>query len=99
MRSAAFFVLCLGVLSLSGCVGAFDPFQRPGTWSETGASNETIAQQAANKSDLIQGQSVPGSNGVAAVAGVQEAVSGGSGKGLQAPLNPPAFQALSSSSN
>lgn len=88
MRSLGFFALCLGVLSLSGCAGAFDPFQRPGDWSATGASNETIAQQAANKGDLIQGQSQPGANGAAAVAGVQKAMTNGTGAGLQTQLQP-----------
>lgn len=88
MRSLGFFVLCLGVLSLSGCVGAFDPFQRPGDWSATGASNANIAQQAADKGDLIQGRSQPGSNGVAAVAGVEKAMAGGTAKGLQTEEQP-----------
>lgn len=83
MRSVLFFGACLGILSLSGCAGAFDPFQRPGNWAETGATNETIAQQAANKSDLIQGQSEPGSNGIAAVAGVEKALTAGTASGLQ----------------
>jgi hypothetical protein len=89
MRTVAFFGLCLGVLSLSGCVGAFDPFQRPYQWSATGASNETIAQQAANKGDLIKGQSEPGANGVAAVGGLQKALSGGSAAGLQSAVSAP----------
>jgi hypothetical protein len=83
MRSALFFTLCVGILSLSGCEGAFDPFQRPGDWSATGAARENIAQQAANKSDLIQGQSQPGSNGVAAVGGIEKALTGGTASGLQ----------------
>jgi hypothetical protein len=85
MRSAMFFATCLVVLTLTGCTGAFNPFQRPGTWAETGAANETIAQQAANKSDLINGQSEPGSNGIAAVAGVEKAMTGGTATGLQTP--------------
>lgn len=94
MRLVLFFGTCLGILSLSGCAGAFDPFQRPGTWAMTGASNETIAQQAANKSDLIQGRSQSGTNGIAAVAGVEKAMSGGTASGLQTPL-----QAQSSSAS
>ncbi len=39
-----------------------------------------------NKSDLIQGQSEPGTNGVAAVAGVEKALSGGTASGLQTPV-------------
>ncbi|WP_297493495.1 hypothetical protein [Acidocella sp.] len=68
MRSVMFFCVCAGVLSLSGCAGAFDPFQRPGDWSQTGAANETIAQQAANKGDLISGQSEATSGDIAATA-------------------------------
>src|ERR1700728_743708 len=68
MRSALFFTLCVGILSLSGCAGAFDPFQRPGDWSATGAADETIAQQAANKGDLIAGQSELTSGDVAVTA-------------------------------
>ena len=83
MRSALFFCACLSVLALSGCAGAFDPFQRPGNWAATGAANETIAQQAANKGDLIQGQSEPGTNGVVAVGGVEKALSNGTAAGLQ----------------
>ena len=83
MRSVLFFSLCVGILSLSGCAGAFDPFQRPGNWALTGASNETIAQQAANKGDLIQGQSEPGTSGVIAVAGVEKALTAGTASGLQ----------------
>jgi hypothetical protein len=88
LRSAVFFSLCLGILSLSGCAGAFDPFQRPGTWSQTGAANENIAQQVANKGDLIQGQSEPGSNGIAAVAGIQKAMTNGTATGLQTAAQP-----------
>jgi hypothetical protein len=66
MRLAAFFSFCVLTLSLSGCTGAFDPYQRPGNWAETGAANEDIAQQAANPSDLINGQSDPYSKGAIA---------------------------------
>jgi len=86
MRSLAFFCLCAGIFSLSGCAGAFDPFARPGTWSATGASREIIAQQAANKADLIQGQSQPGTNGIVAVAGIQKAMTNGTAAGLQTTL-------------
>jgi hypothetical protein len=77
------------LLSLSGCV--LDPFQRPGTWSMTGASREDIAQQAANPADLISGRSEPSSNGVAAVAGVDKALGAngaGTAAGLQTPVSP-----------
>jgi hypothetical protein len=83
MRSALFFTTCVVVLTLTGCAGAFNPYNRAGTWSATGASHEALAQQAANKSDLIQGQSEPGSNGIAAVAGIEKAMTGGTATGLQ----------------
>jgi hypothetical protein len=90
MRSLTFFCLCTGVLSLSGCAGAFDPYQRPGNWSLTGAPTEIIAQQADNKADLIQGQSEPGTSGVVAVAGVQKAMTNGTATGLQTIVTPTA---------
>ena len=96
MRSVLFFGLCVGILSLSGCAGAFDPFQRPGNWVATGASNETIAQQAANKGDLIQGQSEPGTTGVIAVGGIEKAMSGGTAAGLETTLTATAPGGVSS---
>jgi hypothetical protein len=85
MRFAVFFAFCVMVLSLTGCTGAFDPFQRPGNWAATGASNEIIAQQAANKSDLISGRSEATSNGVAASAAIDKAL-GANGAGTAAGL-------------
>ena len=76
MRLMVFFGFCVTLLTLTGCVGAFDPFQRPGNWAATGASNETIAQQVANPSDLISGQSDPLTNGVAASAGDRQGARG-----------------------
>ena len=93
MRFAVFFAFCVTLLSLTGCAGAFDPFQRPGNWAETGASNEIIAQQAANKSDLISGQSEPTSNGVAASAAIDKALGAngaGTATGLETPITPTA---------
>jgi hypothetical protein len=83
MRRAVFFSFCVALLSLSGCQGAFDPFARPGQWANTGAANETIAQQAANKSDLISGTSEPMTSGVVATAGLDKALTGGTATGLQ----------------
>ncbi len=88
MRLGIFFCFCLTLLTLTGCVGAFDPFQRPGNWSATGASNETIAQQVANPSDLISGQSEATSNGVAASAAIDKAL-GANGAGTAAGLQTP----------
>jgi hypothetical protein len=85
MRSAVFFAFCVVVLSLTGCTGAFDPFQRQGDWAATGASRENVAQQAANKSDLISGQSELTSNGVAASAAIDKAL-GVNGAGTAAGL-------------
>lgn len=87
MRSALFFGICIVMLSLSGCAAAFDPLQRPGNWVATGAANETIAQQAANKGDLIQGQSEPGTQGVIAVSGIEK-VTGGSLATALSPTSP-----------
>lgn len=79
---------CAALLSLGGCQGAFNPFDRPGTWAETGAANETIAQQVTQKSDLLSGQSEPGVNGVIAVGGIEKATTGGTASGIQKTIEP-----------
>jgi hypothetical protein len=86
MRHLIFSVICVAMLTLTGCVGAFDPYQRPGNWAETGAANETIAQQAANPADLISGQSVPTSNGIAASSAIDLAL-GANGAGTATGLH------------
>ncbi len=75
-------VLCL---ALTGCYA--EPFQNPGDWAPTGAAKEDLAMQAADKDDLLAGRSEPGSQGVAATAGVDSAIGGASGSaaGLQKP--------------
>lgn len=88
MRSKLFLLCSMALLTLSGCQGAFDPFNRPGDWSATGASRRATALQAANQSDLIQGQSEPGSNGVLAVGGIQKATTDGTGTGIQTAIVP-----------
>ncbi len=91
MIRAATFLCAAAMLALSGCAGAFDPFQRPGNWAETGAANETIAQQAANPADLISGQGESTSNGVAASAAIDKAMGAngaGTAAGLQTPATP-----------
>jgi hypothetical protein len=102
MRIKMFFCFCVMTLTLTGCVGAFDPFQRPGNWALTGASNEDIAQMAYNKSDLISGTSNPLSNGVAASAGVDKALGAngaGTATGLQTITTVTASSASLSSGN
>lgn len=88
MRKAIFGVICLSILTLSGCVGAFDPYQRPGNWTNTGAQNENLAQEVNNKADLISGHGEPTSNGIAASAAIDLALGAngaGTAKGLQTP--------------
>ena len=91
MRRFACSAFCLAMFSLTGCVGAFDPYQRPYDWSARGAPEETIAQQAANPADLISGASEPTTNGTVAAAGIDKTLgAGGTGNatGLQQTLNP-----------
>ncbi len=88
MRSSILLLAAAALFGLTGCQGAFNPFNRPGNWSATGASNEALAQQVANKSDLISGQSEPGSNGVIAVGGIQKATTDGTASGIQTALTP-----------
>ncbi len=86
MRKMIFLAVCAAPLGLTSCVGAFDPFQRPYQWSVTGAANETIAQQAANPSDLLSGESDPTTNGIVAAGGIDKALGAGgvgSASGLQ----------------
>ncbi len=85
MRFADVLCSCAALLALTGCVGAFDPYQRPGNWAEEGAANETIAQQAANPADLIHGQSETGANGIAATGALDKAL-GANGAGTAAGL-------------
>ncbi len=75
-------LLCLG---LTGCYG--ERFDNPGDWSMTGAAREDTAIEVANKDDLLAGRSEPGSQGVAAAAGVDVAIGGigGAATGLQKP--------------
>jgi hypothetical protein len=76
----------VALLALSGCEGALDPFARPGNYALTNAPNEDIAQQVANKGDLISGQSDDGtSNGVAADSALEKALTGGTATGLHTP--------------
>lgn len=90
MQNSALLTLCLAAMLLTGCTGAFEPFQRPGNWSMTGAARENTAQQVANPSDLFNGQSATNSNGVAASAAVDKALGGSTGNaaGLEATPQP-----------
>ncbi|OYV42409.1 MAG: hypothetical protein B7Z75_12985 [Acidocella sp. 20-57-95] len=73
-------ILCVG---LTGCYS--DPFQNPGQWSMNSAPRENLATQTADKTELFQGHGESQSNGVAAAAGVDVALGGGTASGLQKP--------------
>ncbi len=87
MHIPALTILCLSTLLLSGCVGPLDgdPFQRPGNWAMNAAPRENTAAQVSDKSDLLQGKSDTSSDGIAAAAGVDQAIGGAAGTaaGLQ----------------
>jgi hypothetical protein len=91
MRCSAVLTLLFSAGLLSGCAGAFDPYQRPGNWAMTGASRENIAQQAAYPSDLLSGRSSPTSSGVAASAGIDKALGGAAGTAAGLQTAPPAL--------
>ncbi len=76
-------LLMVSFIALTGCYP--DPFKNPNNWSMTGAPNKNIAAQVSNPSDLLQGQSESGSNGVAASAAIDKALGGpaGNAAGLQ----------------
>jgi hypothetical protein len=86
IRRAAFFVFCAILLTLTGCQGVFDPFERPGNWVATGAANANISQQVAVPADLISGRGNPNANGVAASAALDKALGpNDAATGLQTP--------------
>jgi hypothetical protein len=89
MRPRDLLILAAAALGLGGCYA--DPFQNPGQWSPTYASQENLNAQAANKSDLINGHGNPYGNGIAASAAIDKALGqpGGTAAGLQTP--PPAL--------
>ena len=89
MRLRNLLMVSAASFGLAGCYG--DPFQNPADWSMTGAPRENLAQQAAQKSDLLYGRSEPLANGVVASAAVEKSEGGpaGTAAGLQAP--PPAL--------
>jgi hypothetical protein len=83
MRRLLCATACLLCLGLTGCYG--DRFQNPADWSMTGAAREDTAMEISNKDNLLEGASEPGSQGVAAAAGVDVAIGGiaGTAAGLQ----------------
>ena len=85
MMPVRIILACAACLVLSGCYA--DPFNNPADWSATGATRENLAQQTADKSDLIQGKSDPYSSGVPASAAIDKALGGSAGNasGLQTP--------------
>ena len=88
LKASAMSKILLGLtglicVSLTGCYG--DPYQNPADWSLTGASRENIAVQTADKTELFQGHGDTSSNGVAASAAVDTALTGGTAGGLQKP--------------
>jgi hypothetical protein len=68
------FGLFVAAMGLTGCAGAFNPYEQPGNWVERGSANETIAQQAGYPGNLIHGASDPTSSGLVASAGVDKAI-------------------------
>ncbi len=91
MRRPSLILLCLTGVSLAGCYP--DPFQNPGDWAMTSAPRENLAAQVADPSELLQGHGDVNANGVAAAAGVDEAIGGAAGTaaGLQKPQPPITF--------
>jgi hypothetical protein len=100
MRVGTVLGLLVTAVALSGCVGALDPLQRPGNWMMTGVSNQNIALQVADKSELISGHGETQSNGVAASAGLDKALGAngvGTAAGLQTTVTPAAVSDVTTS--
>jgi type IV pilus biogenesis protein CpaD/CtpE len=94
VRTSFLVGLAICAAGLSGCAGAFDPYQRPGNWTQTGAANENLARQTANPSDLIRGHGEALSNGVAATAAIDKGLGAngaGTASGLQTAATPVAM--------
>jgi hypothetical protein len=88
LKASALSKILLGLtallcVSLTGCYP--DPYQNPGDWSMTGASRENTAVQVTDKAELFQGHGDNTSNGIAASAALDTALSGGTAAGLQKP--------------
>lgn len=63
-------VLCIGsTLFLTACAD-FEPFQRAGTWRETGAAMRNVAAELVNPEDLVDGTSRPVLTGAIAESAV-----------------------------
>ncbi len=89
LRWRAVLMVSAASIALGGCYG--DPYQNPGDWSANGVARENIAQQAADKSDLLAGQGDGLSSGVAAAAGVNKALGGAAGTAAGLQTVPPAL--------
>ncbi len=89
MRARALLVLAVAGLPLAGCYT--NPYRNPGDWIATGASRENLAQQAAYKSDLIEGRGDTYSSGVAASAAVDKALGGAAGNASGLQTAPPSL--------
>lgn len=87
MHILALLGLSIGCAGLTGCY--LDPYQNPNDWSSPGSPLKNIAAQVADPSDLIQGKSAPGSNGLAATAAIDKALGGNAGTAAGLQTAPP----------
>ncbi|MBE7210179.1 MAG: hypothetical protein INR65_04105 [Gluconacetobacter diazotrophicus] len=60
-------------LTLAGCDGVFDPYDRPGTLRADAATTANVSAMAANPYDLARGHGSPDTDGQAAAAAVERA--------------------------
>lgn len=57
-------------LALSGCAGLLDPYERDGTWKETGINDENLRAMVTNPLDLQRGSGASDTEGNSAVGAI-----------------------------
>jgi hypothetical protein len=68
--------LVAAVLSVTGCAGLLDPYQRAGTWSATGVNDDNLRAMINNPLDLQRGAGTNVTEGQEAVVAVSRFRSG-----------------------
>jgi len=68
MRNIVTLLAVLG--SVGGCAGMLDPYERPGTWSNSGINDQNLRAMVSNPIDLQRGAGATSEEGVEAVSAV-----------------------------
>lgn len=68
--------LTSALVLLGGCAGMLDPYQRPGTWSNSGINDDNLRAMISNPYDLQRGVGASGAEGQEAASAVARFRSG-----------------------